>query len=521
MLFNSFEFIFAFFPVTILGFVVLGRVHGTLAAGWLTIASLFFYGWWNPRYVVLLTGSILFNYAIARSIARLDLDRGQGRARLLLALAIGVNLLVLGYYKYANFFVANLNAVASTHWTLGEIILPLGISFFTFTQISFLVDAYRGEATDLNLLHYVLFVTYFPHLIAGPVLHHREMMPQFARPETYRLRAENVAVGFAIFTIGLFKKVMVADNVSFYSTATFEAAGRGAALTFPMAWTGALAYTLQLYFDFSGYSDMAIGLSRMFGIALPLNFNSPYKAVNIIEFWRRWHMSLSRFLRDYLYIPLGGSRGAPARRYLNVFLTMLLGGFWHGAGWTFVFWGGFHGVCLGINHGWRSLRRSRGHDLNTSTVLGRTSGRILTFLIVVIAWVFFRASTFDGALRVLRGMAGMSGLALLPEEAAWLRRGMAFPILADALWPYDPLHALLGLLGVLLAVTWFAPNTQQLMGRYDRSIHPYADGSDGGVVPWFAWHPTLSAAVVVGLAFFVSIVGLITETPSPFLYFQF
>jgi alginate O-acetyltransferase complex protein AlgI len=521
MLFNSFEFISVFMPVTILGFVVLGRMHAALAGGWLTIASLFFYGWWNPRYVALLVGSIVFNYALSTWIARASIESRRPRQKLLLTIAIAVDLLVLGYYKYANFFVSNVNALASTHWTIGQIILPLGISFFTFTQISFLVDTYRGEVTTRNFLHYALFVTYFPHLIAGPVLHHSEMMPQFARAATYRLHAENLAVGFAIFSIGLFKKVIVADNVAFYSTAAFDSAASGAALTLPIAWAGVLAYTLQLYFDFSGYSDMALGLSRVFGINLPLNFNSPYQATNIIEFWRRWHMSLSRFLRDYLYVPLGGGRTGSARRYLNLFLTMLLGGLWHGAGWTFVFWGGLHGLYLAVNHGWHALRRRRGHDLTKSTVLGRYLARTVTFLAVVVAWVFFRASTFDSALRVLKGMAGMNGLALPLEDIASLQRVVAFPILFDLNWPYNPFRVLLGVLGVLLLVAWFAPNTQQIMNRYDRAIHPYAERTEADLVLPLRWCPTLPMAFLVALAFFVSVLGLITEAPSPFLYFQF
>jgi D-alanyl-lipoteichoic acid acyltransferase DltB (MBOAT superfamily) len=261
----------------------------------------------------------------------------------LLASAIAVNLILLGYFKYANFFADNLNHFAGTALPIGQVILPLGISFFTFTQIAFLVDTYQGKVKEFNFVHYTLFVTYFPHLIAGPVLHHKEMMPQFAKRNVCHLNWDNVAVGLSIFVLGLAKKVLIADSLAEFATPIFSAVAAGGQPMLFEAWIGALAYTLQLYFDFSAYSDMAIGISLMFNVRLPMNFNSPYKATSIIDFWRRWHMTLSRFLRDYLYIPLGGSRNGKAQRYLNLMITMLLGGLWHGAGWTFVIWGGLHG----------------------------------------------------------------------------------------------------------------------------------------------------------------------------------
>ena len=346
MLFNSFVFIFVFLPLTLAGFFLLGRFRPGLAAAWLTAASLVFYGWWNPLYVGLLVLSICFNYACGVAIARATAGNDKRRSQRMLIFAVAANLGVLAYYKYANFFLASINPVSGTALSLGEIVLPLGISFFTFTQIAFLADAYYGKVREYSFVHYGLFVTYFPHLIAGPVLHHAEMMPQFAQPATYRFSFENAAVGITIFVIGLFKKVMLADEIGVYAKPVFDTAATGVELTALEAWCGALAYTLQLYFDFSGYSDMAIGLSRLFGVVLPLNFHSPYKAVNIIAFWRRWHMTLSRFLRDYLYIPLGGNRRGVARRYAALLITMVLGGLWHGAGWTFVLWGTLHGVYL-------------------------------------------------------------------------------------------------------------------------------------------------------------------------------
>ncbi|CAG1023046.1 Peptidoglycan O-acetyltransferase [Patescibacteria group bacterium] len=322
MIFNSYVFIFAFLPVTLLVFYGLGRYSHHLATFWLAVASLFFYGWWDVRYVGLLLGSIAFNYGAGYAIGH-NLSHHSKRAKLLLISAITANLLLLGYYKYANFFLDNLNYLASTNITLEKIILPLGISFFSFTQIAFLVDTYQGKVKEYNFVHYTLFVTYFPHLIAGPVLHHKEMMPQFGKRESSRINWEHIAVGLTIFILGLGKKVLLADSFGEYANAIFDAVKIGGHPMLFESWFGALAYTLQLYFDFSAYSDMAIGLSLMFNVRLPLNFNSPYKSLNIIDFWRHWHMTLSRFLRDYLYIPLGGSRCSKFRRYLNLMITML------------------------------------------------------------------------------------------------------------------------------------------------------------------------------------------------------
>ncbi|MBT5260335.1 MAG: MBOAT family protein, partial [Nitrospina sp.] len=346
MLFNSYAFIFLFLPVTLLGFQLIGnRGHCRVAVSWLIGASLFFYGWWNPAYLGLILTSILFNYAVGVSL-------GSRPAKTVLVVGIAANLGLLGYFKYANFFVDNINALTGSDIVLERIILPLAISFFTFQQITYLVDTYRGETQECDFLRYCLFVTFFPQLIAGPIVHHREMMPQFAKDTFCRLKAKHLAVGLTIFSVGLFKKVILADGIAVYSTPVFDAAEAGVILTFVDAWCGALAFTFQLYFDFSGYSDMAIGLGRMFGIILPVNFFSPYKASNIIEFWRRWHITLSRFARDYLYIPLGGNRKGTLLRFANLMITMLLIGLWHGAGWTFVIWGGLHGSYLVINHGW-------------------------------------------------------------------------------------------------------------------------------------------------------------------------
>lgn len=411
MLFNSYIFIFGFLPVVLLGFFWLARVSHAYAAAWLALASLFFYGYWNPAYIGLLLGSIICNYVFGMWIAKAAVQHKASRKKRVLMVAIAANLALLAYYKYANFFVGSVNSVADTAWSIGDIILPLGISFFTFTQIAFLVDTYQGKVKEYNFVHYVLFVTYFPHLIAGPVLHHREMMPQFAHNATYHINWDHVASGLLLFTLGLCKKVLWADPLAPFADAIFDGAQYGMATgTLPTvyeAWSGALAYTLQIYFDFSGYTDMALGIALMFNIRLPINFDSPYKATSIIDFWRRWHMTLSRFLRDYLYIPLGGNRKGKPRRYLNLMATMLLGGLWHGAGWTFVIWGALHGLYLAINHLWRELIVGRflGWFPNW---LGTLAGGALTFIAVVAAWVVFRAENIAQAMYLLKAMFGIA-----------------------------------------------------------------------------------------------------------------
>ncbi|MEA3456070.1 MAG: MBOAT family O-acyltransferase, partial [Campylobacterota bacterium] len=303
------------------------------------------------------------------------------------------------YFKYADFFLSNLNSLLQTHLNLLHLALPLAISFYTFQQIAYLVDSYRNETKEYDFLNYAVFVTFFPQLIAGPIVHHAEMMPQFAQARNKIINYRNIALGMFIFSIGLFKKVAIADSFAIWATQGFDVAEK---LNMVEAWATSLSYTFQLYFDFSGYTDMAIGIALLFNIKLPINFNSPYKATSIQEFWRRWHITLSRFLRDYLYIPLGGNRKGESRTYLNLFVTFLLGGIWHGAGWTFVFWGALHGMALVINRAWQKL----GYRMHTLLAW------LITFNFVNIAWVFFRAKDFDDAYKVLHGM--FAGPLVLP-----------------------------------------------------------------------------------------------------------
>lgn len=514
MLFNSYAFLLVFLPITVAVFFLLARVSRSLAAAWLALASLAFYAWWDYRYIALLLGSILFNYVCGRSLATRS---GDGGGKVLLALAIGANLALLGYYKYANFFISSYAAMAGAPPMLLDIVLPIGISFYTFTQIAFLVDAYRGYAKEYRFVHYLLFVTYFPHLIAGPVLHHKEMMPQFAEPRIYAWSADNFSVGMTIFFIGLAKKVLVADNLAPHANFLFGDAGAPSLL---IAWGGVLAYTFQLYFDFSGYSDMAIGISRLFGVRLPLNFASPYKAADIAEFWRCWHMTLSRFLRDYLYIALGGNRSGPARRYTNLMLTMLLGGLWHGAGWTFVIWGGLHGLYLIVFHAWRALRER--FDLGSSR--GPTSlvfSVALTFIVTCFAWVFFRATDLSSAWQIVKGMVGMHGIAL--PEALGLRLGTlrtAFESAGIGFYAGGGKRFFDTWLWVLLAA-WLAfgcPNTQQILRHYQPALG-FDANTDSASDRQGAWHPGLGGGVVFGALAVACLLSL--SSPSEFLYFQF
>jgi len=305
MLFNSYEFIFLFLPITFLVFFAIARLGHEAAIIWLVLASLFFYGWGNPAYLILILLSMVANFSIGELLGSTHRRNKRSLGKIYLVLGVTLNLGTLGYFKYAGFFVDNLNTALGTEIDIGRIVLPLAISFFTFQQIAFLVDAYKGITKEYRFTHYALFVTFFPQLIAGPIVHHKDMLPQFMRRDTLKPHIENIAVGLTIFFIGLFKKAVLADGISPYGSSVFDMAAGGETLSFFQAWGGALSYTMQLYFDFSGYSDMAIGGARLFGIRLPLNFHSPYKATSIVEFWRRWHMTLSRFLRDYVYIPLG------------------------------------------------------------------------------------------------------------------------------------------------------------------------------------------------------------------------
>ena len=408
MLFNSYEFIFAFLPITFFIYFYLNSKRLTVASkGFLVFASLFFYSWWNIAYLPLILISMLFNYVVGNSLAKSSDENKKGlnksfSKKSILIFGIIVNLSLLGYFKYADFFIENFNLVASSNVNLLNLVLPLAISFFTFQQIAYLVDSYRGETKEYDFLNYALFVTFFPQLIAGPIVHHKEMMPQFASTWNMVKNYKNIALGLFIFSIGLFKKVVIADTFATWATAGFDNAQT---LNLIEAWATSLSYTFQLYFDFSGYTDMAIGIALLFNIKLPINFNSPYKATNIQDFWRRWHITLSRFLRDYVYIPLGGNKISSFRTYSNLLATFVIGGLWHGAGWTFVFWGFLHGMALVIHRVWSNL----GFKMWTWLAW------LITFNFVNIAWVFFRAKEWEDAIKVLSSMFSLDNV-VLPEK---------------------------------------------------------------------------------------------------------
>lgn len=493
MLFNSYIFIFLFLPITLLGYFLLGKFHLIKAAKiWLLVTSLFFYGYWNPPYLLLMVTSIVFNHQMGNAIANSKLK--SQRAKLLLWLGVSINLASICYYKYANFFLSSVNTFFQNNIVLNEIFLPLAISFYTFTQIAYLVDAYRGETQEnkYDLITYSLFVVFFPQLIAGPILRHDELIPQLDKLKNYLFSHKNFAYGITLFSLGLSKKVLIADNISPWVATAFSNISD---LTFIEAWVGALSYTFQLYFDFSGYSDMAIGLGLMFNIKLPINFHSPYKANSISDFWRRWHITLSNFLRDYLYIPLGGSRRGELRRYTNLIVTMLLGGLWHGAGWTFVLWGGLHGMYLSINHWWRKLK----------TPFPGWVAWTITFLAVIFSWVFFRAATLSDGVKMIAIMSGFYGFVLPGEPAGRLAFLSNFGIRLQR-WPnldYLPLlgnSKLLAIMFLIGLIFWvkLLPNTQEVMEKMQ---------------------PTWWWACIVGTMTSICLLSL--NKVSEFLYFQF
>jgi D-alanyl-lipoteichoic acid acyltransferase DltB (MBOAT superfamily) len=517
LLFNSLGFLFIFLPVVLLGYQLAGLLGRRAVIAWLAFMSLVFYAEWRRAFLILLVGSILFNYACSRIIASLR-DTDRTKSYVLFAGVTG-NLLLLGYYKYLFPFLNALGRLEILHFQFAGVLLPLGISFFTFTQIGYLIDLRQGAAEPQEFVDYVLFVTFFPHLIAGPLLHHSEIMPQFQQDRTYRLRRDDLAVGFTWFVMGLFKKVYIADTIAPFADTAFAHPG---ALTAIGAWSGVLAYTAQLYFDFSGYSDMAIGLARMLSIRFPLNFDSPYKAANIIDFWARWHMTLTRYVTLYLYNPISLwvnrrriARGKKVSRKgsatiegfvsmvaFPTLVSMFIIGVWHGAGFQFLLFGVFHGVYLTVNHGWRIWRgRNRKHGepvierTGPSAWLVHAGCVLLTLLCVVIGQVLFRANSTAGAFQMMASMAARHGVGLNGEGYAKIFIRLA----------------------ALFAIIWLMPNTQQVLAHFNP-----ADGVTG-LDSWLGrklqWRPSAGWAIAIGAAFLLALVYM--EDTSRFLYFQF
>lgn len=419
------------------------------------------------------------------------------------------NLFFLGYFKYSHFLLVEI--LQFSHFTSDFFPkeLPLGVSFFSFVQIAFLVDAYRKERMKYGPSEYCFFVTYFPHLIAGPIIHHKDVIPLLEKRETFQFKMENFSVGLTIFSIGLFKKTFLADTVGAYVPGVFDTRPE-IGLTMFEAWGGALAYTLQIYFDFSAYSDMALGLSKALNIPLPLNFFSPYQAKSIVDFWRRWHISLSRFLRDYLYIALGGNRRGGFRRYLNLFLTMLLGGLWHGAGWTFIIWGCLHGIFLIVNHAWSSQKKFR---------LPGIFAQALTFLCVLVAWVFFRANDLNSALYILQTMAGFGDISVGPGLFSKIPQLRDYGVVGEGFFPnlsYFRGNGMLWMLGLLGIALWF-PNVAQLFRYHSALLVP--KNLESELNCRFRWSPSALWAVSSAIFFLVGVIYM--NKQSVFLYFQF
>jgi len=502
MLFNSYEFLFAYLPCVLAAYWLLFRTAGPRwSILWLAAASLFFYVIGEHAYPWLIVVSILFNYGAGLAIGAAAPDR----RKLVAAAAITVNLLGLFYFKYFNFAVQQFIAVGALEKAPWVVTLPIGISFYTFTQIAYIADVYAKTAAERRLPSYGLFVSYFPHLIAGPILHHKEMMPQFLAPS--RRLPLNLYIGAAMFAIGLAKKVLLADPAGLIATGTFGSAAES--VGFFAAWVGTLAYGLQIYFDFSGYSDMAIGLSLMLGIRLPINFNSPYKATSILQFWRRWHITLSRFLRDYLYIPLGGSRRGEGRRYINLLTTMILGGIWHGAGWTFLVWGALHGAAQAIAHAWSDLAK-RGRV----TRLPAWFGWALTMLFVLIAWVPFRAPNLHVTMNMWKGMAGLNGFAF-PAIGPLAGLGQKLGVGIEAVQ-----FSTLGVaqLGLISLIAVLAPNSQQIMRRYRVGLSSPGYG-DLSPPTRFTLRLNWTSALLIGLMLGIAMRAI--GSYSEFIYFQF
>ncbi|EKD71008.1 MAG: hypothetical protein ACD_46C00300G0003 [uncultured bacterium] len=516
MLFNSVVFIFFFLPITLLLFFLIAKQSQKAGLAILFLASVIFYGWNDYHYVFLLLFSILINFIISKQIIS---SASNLKKKYLLCLGLIFNLSLLAYFKYTNFFIETINLMHGEHLSNVNILLPIGISFFTFTQIAFLVDSYRGLVHQYHLLNYALFVTYYPHLIAGPIIHHKEVMPQFDKKRTFLFNHRNFSIGLVIFVIGLFKKIILADHLAISVSPVYDSYQSD--ISALDAWIASLSYTLELYFDFSGYSDMAVGLSYLIGIKLPVNFYSPYKANNIIEFWRRWNMTLSRFLRDYLYIPLGGNRKGFIRRYINLIITMLLGGLWHGANWTFVAWGCLHGIYLCFNHGWVAFKKMLGIKTSNSIFL-RMMACFFTCLSVMIAWVFFRSSNFSTAYQILHAMFFkqliLPGYWHVPNmiKIVLLKLHIRFTTPTD--WTIlDPVANFYSIVWIFisLVIVWIMPNTYQMMHKYNAALNPFKEK----IHSWLCWRPSLAWNFLTITAFVLDI--LFIQTSSVFLYFSF
>jgi D-alanyl-lipoteichoic acid acyltransferase DltB (MBOAT superfamily) len=512
LFFNSLEFIFLFLPVVLLTYFFTNNKskYGQVL---LTFASLFFYFLLIPRYLPLLLVSIAFNYTIGYLIIRIrnsEPSREKTRAlQFVLFTGLLGDLGLLGYYKYSNFLISNLDQYFGFTLPSLDIILPLGISFFTFTQIAFLVDAYQGKVQSTSLLTYTQFVTFFPHLISGPIYHHADIIPQFDDPAKKRPDWTNINLGILFFFFGLAKKVLIADTLATIATPFFFGVFNGGTPMLFESWIGVLAYTCQIYFDFSGYCDMAVGIALLFNIRFPVNFFSPYQVTSVIDFWRCWNITLSNFLRDYLYIPLGGNRHGLPAELRNLVITMILGGLWHGAAWTFIIWGGWHGGFLVCNHLWRK----------TGIAINRCFCWLTTFVIVAVGWVFFRALTIHNAFSIIRGMAGGNGISvpawLFPESTLFFHNGF-MPVTY-----IDPVYCL-ACVGGALGIALLFPNLIDITRNYQTALVREKLFGITRIKPLnlpVSYQISLRWSIIIGIIAAVSIISV--QTTSEFLYFQF
>ena len=506
MLFHESIFIFLFLPIVVLIYLLLKKINLIKSSIiFLSLLSVFFYGYWEIKYIPLLITSIIFNFFVGSYLAQ-----NLKKSSFFLCVAIIINLSILIFYKYSPMIIDNYNFLLIEKISMDYPELPLGISFFTFLQIAYIVDCSKGKVTNATFPSYFLFVSFFPHLIAGPLVHHKDLIPQFTKKLSNTL--ENLSVGTIIFGFGLFKKLVLSEQVSGWSDDMFNSVENGIMPSLIYAWVGVLSFTLLIYFDFSAYSDMAIGLSKMIGIRLPENFNSPYKSTNIIDFWRRWHITLSYFLRNYLYFPLGGNRKGFYRKYQNILTVMIIAGLWHGADWTFVLWGGIHGFLLLINHFWQEIKFFK---------INKTISLWLTFLSVLLAWVPFRSGSIETTLNIYKGMFGGFGLTFPAHYQGFLNENLN-RILLDIGVQFSSIHGFGGrmqifiLLLLLLFVMKF-PNTQQIFADYKPTLSASADK----ISSLFKWKPRFFETVFFGLIGTYLLLLVIQGKSGEFIYFQF
>jgi D-alanyl-lipoteichoic acid acyltransferase DltB (MBOAT superfamily) len=545
MLFNSSEFLFAFLPATLLGFYLLGTVSRGSAIRWLILASLVFYASWRPVNVLIIAPSVVINFALARILGRLNEGEGSRHTSgAVLLLGISFNVVFLGIFKYTDFISGTINDVFGTDLVLRHIILPLGISFITFQKIAFLIDVHAGRVKSFTFQDYCTFVLFFPQLIAGPIVHYREMMPQF-HAASCRFDKENFAIGLTLLAFGLFKKVVFADQIALLVTPIYNNAAAGDQTSFVLAWMAAIGFTLQIYFDFSGYTDMALGVARFFGIRLPPNFNSPLRASNIIDYWLRWNMTLTRFLTGYLYNPLVlwltrrrlakgkpgfGGRNQTVGGFVSLLVvptlvTMFISGLWHGAGYGFIVWGLLHGCYLTINHGWRVVAARLWPERRSYDRVMKPTGLVLTFVSVTTAMVFFRAPTITSAIDLVKGIIGLNGIALPqalfdhlgPLTSAFHGMGV---IAAESRNSQDFVKTAIWIC-FLMFVALACPNTLEILARYEPalSVKPQQTKPVVGRTKILEWGPSLPWAIAVSVIAGIAIVSI--GGPSEFLYWQF